>query len=189
MLFLFGMNSPSLSNLCGMGTLVSYHWAMLLRALATSSAIPTSQLNNYSYLEALQGYEKCWGSYEFYQRHLWIYRSFPGGFSSKESACKCRRCRFDSRFGKMPWRRKWQPTPVFLPAEFHRQRSLIGYSSWGHKRVRHNLETKQQQQQIELVQIWAPTQLDVKQSLNLTFPSQRKKIIKQLFSYYLLFTL
>jgi len=59
MLFLFGMNSPSLSNLCGMGALVSYYWAMLLRALATSSAIPTSQLNNYSYLEALQGYEKC----------------------------------------------------------------------------------------------------------------------------------
>ena len=28
------------------------------------------------------------------------------------------------------WRRKWQPTPVFLPGEFHRQRSLVGYSSW-----------------------------------------------------------
>ena len=187
MLFLFGMTSPSLSNLCGMGALVSYYWAMLLRALATSSAIPTSLLNNYPYLEALQGYEKCWGSYEFYQRHLWIYRSFPGGFSSKESACKSRRCRFDSWVGKIPWRSKWQPTPVFLPRKSHGQRSLVGYSPWGHKRVRHNLETKQQQQ-IALVWIWAPTQLDVKQSLNLTFSSQRKKIIKQLFSYYLLFT-
>ena len=186
MLFLFGMTSPSLSNLCGMGALVSYYWAMLLRALATSSAIPTSLLNNYPYLEALQGYEKCWGSYEFYQRHLWIYRSFPGGFSSKESACKSRRCRFDSWVGKIPWRSKWQPTPVFLPRKSHGQRSLVGYSPWGHKRVRHNLETKQQQ--IALVWIWAPTQLDVKQSLNLTFSSQRKKIIKQLFSYYLLFT-
>ena len=31
------------------------------------------------------------------------------------------------------WKRKWQPTPVFLPGEFHRQRSLEGYSPWGHK--------------------------------------------------------
>ena len=33
----------------------------------------------------------------------------------------------------MFWRRKWQPTPVFLPGEFHGQRSLAGYSPWGHK--------------------------------------------------------
>ena len=33
----------------------------------------------------------------------------------------------------MPWRRKWQTTPVFLPGKFHGQRSLIGYSPWGHK--------------------------------------------------------
>ena len=35
--------------------------------------------------------------------------------------------------GKIPWRRKWPPTPVFLPEEFHGQRNLVGYSSWGHK--------------------------------------------------------
>ena len=34
---------------------------------------------------------------------------------------------------KIPWRRKWQPTPVFLPGEFHGQRSLAGYSPWGRK--------------------------------------------------------
>ena len=34
---------------------------------------------------------------------------------------------------KIPWRRKWQPTPVFLPGEFHGQRSLASYSPWGHK--------------------------------------------------------
>ena len=33
--------------------------------------------------------------------------------------------------GKIPWRRKWQPTPIFLPGEAHRQRSLLGYSPWG----------------------------------------------------------
>ena len=37
------------------------------------------------------------------------------------------------------WRRAWHPTPGFLPGESHRQRSLAGYSPWGHKRVRHNL--------------------------------------------------
>ena len=35
--------------------------------------------------------------------------------------------------GKIPWRREGQPTPVFLPGEFHGQRSLAGYSPWGHK--------------------------------------------------------
>ena len=32
-----------------------------------------------------------------------------------------------------PWRRAWQHTPVFLPGEFHGQRSPVGYSPWGHK--------------------------------------------------------
>ena len=34
---------------------------------------------------------------------------------------------------KIPWRRKWQPTPVFLPRELHGQRRVAGYSPWGHK--------------------------------------------------------
>ena len=38
------------------------------------------------------------------------------------------RCRLDPWVGKIPWRRKWQPTPVFLPEESHGQRSLVGYS-------------------------------------------------------------
>ena len=48
-----------------------------------------------------------------------------------------RRPGFDSWVGKSPWRREWQPTPVFLPGEFHPQRSLVGYSPWCH-RVRHD---------------------------------------------------
>ena len=35
--------------------------------------------------------------------------------------------------GKIHWRRKWQPIPVFLPGKFHGQRSLAGYSPWGHR--------------------------------------------------------
>ena len=59
---------------------------------------------------------------------------FPGGTSGKEHACHCRRHKgygFDPWVGKIPWRRKWQPTPVFLPRESHEQRSLAGYSPWG----------------------------------------------------------
>ena len=65
-------------------------------------------------------------------------RGFPGGGSSKEPACQCRRCkrlRFDPWVGKIPWRREWQPTPVFLSGEFHGQRNLAGYSPWGRKEL------------------------------------------------------
>ena len=51
-------------------------------------------------------------------------------------ACQCRRCQrhsFDPWVGKIPGRRKWQLTLVFLPGESHGQRSLAGYSPWGHK--------------------------------------------------------
>ena len=49
-----------------------------------------------------------------------------------ERACLQRgRPGFDLWVGKMPWRRKWQPTPVFLPGEFHGWRSLVGYGPWG----------------------------------------------------------
>ena len=40
-----------------------------------------------------------------------------------------------SLVGKIPWRRGWQPTPVFLPGEFHGQRSLADYSLFGHKKL------------------------------------------------------
>ena len=61
---------------------------------------------------------------------------FPGGSVGKESACQCRRPRFDPWVGKIPWRRAWQPTPVFLPAESLGQRSLAGLQSTGLCRVR-----------------------------------------------------
>ena len=61
---------------------------------------------------------------------------FPGGPSGKEPACQQRRHRrheFDPWAWKVPWRRAWQPTPVFLPGESHGQRSLEGYSPQGCK--------------------------------------------------------
>ena len=60
-------------------------------------------------------------------------RGLPWLFSGKEPACQCRRCGFNPWVGKIPWRRKWQPAPVFLPGKSHRQRSLAGCSPWGRK--------------------------------------------------------
>ena len=60
----------------------------------------------------------------------------PGGTSGKEPACQCRRPKrrgFHPWVGKIPWRRAWQPTPVFLPGESHGQRSLAGYSPQGRR--------------------------------------------------------
>ena len=62
----------------------------------------------------------------------------------KESSFQCRRHELSPWVRKIPWRRKWQPTPVFWPGKSHGQRSLVGYSLWDCKRVRHNLATKQQ---------------------------------------------
>ena len=66
----------------------------------------------------------------------WWSLGFSGGASGKESAWECRRYKrhkFSPWVGKIPWRRAWQPTPVFLPGESHGQRRLAGYNPWGHK--------------------------------------------------------
>ena len=63
---------------------------------------------------------------------------FQGGTSGKVSPCQCRRRKrrkFDPRAGKIPWSRKWRPTPVFLPRKFHGQKSLVGYSPWACKEL------------------------------------------------------
>ena len=57
----------------------------------------------------------------------------PWWLSGKEFAFQCRRHWFDPWVGKILWRRKWQPTPVFLPGISHGQRSLAGYSPRGCK--------------------------------------------------------
>ena len=69
-------------------------------------------------------------------KHLKIYQGLPWWSNGKESALQYRGCRFNPWVGKVPWRRKWQPTPVFLPGESHGLRSLVGYSPQG-RRVGH----------------------------------------------------
>ena len=53
----------------------------------------------------------------------------------KESACQYRRLGLSPWVGKIAWRRKWKPAPIFLPRKFHRQRTLSGYSPWSHKEL------------------------------------------------------
>jgi len=60
-----------------------------------------------------------------------VSRDFPGSSAGKESACG--RPGFDPWVGKIPRRRKWLSTPVFLPRKSHGQRSLAGYGPWSHK--------------------------------------------------------
>ena len=57
---------------------------------------------------------------------LWQVKSLPAMQETQEM-------QFDPWVGKIPWRRQWQPTPVFLPEKSHGQRSLAGHSPWDHR--------------------------------------------------------
>ena len=77
------------------------------------------------------------------------YLDLPGGSDIKESAWQCRRPGFDAWLGKIPWRREWQPTLVFLPGKSHGQRSLAGYSPGGRKE-------SDTTEQLNNIIIWVP---------------------------------
>ena len=66
-------------------------------------------------------------------RQIYPLSHFPGGSDSKSICLQCRRPGFNPWVGKILWRRKWQPTPVFLPGKFHGWRNLVGYSPWDPK--------------------------------------------------------
>ena len=78
--------------------------------------------------------------------------SFPGGTVVKESAWQYRKSGFNLWVRKLPWRRKWQPTPVFLLEKSYRQRSLVGYSPWDCQ----ELDTPERQS-THCVYVWAPS--------------------------------
>ena len=70
------------------------------------------------------------GIYKYTSRYI---LGFPGG---SDGVClQCWRPRFNPWVKKIPWRRRWQPTPVFLPGKFHGWRSLEGYSPWDCKEL------------------------------------------------------
>ena len=65
--------------------------------------------------------------------HVLCHAEFPRWLNGKEYTCQCRRLRVNPWVRNIPWSRKWQPVPVFMPGNFHGQRFLGGYRSWGHK--------------------------------------------------------
>ena len=72
----------------------------------------------------------------------WREEGFPGGSDSKRICLQCRRLGFSPWVGKIPWKREWLLTPVFLPGEFHCQRGLVGYNPWGHKESTERVSTQ-----------------------------------------------
>ena len=97
---------------------------------AYSNSSPSSLWCHQTISASVGPFSSCLQS--FWRRYMWL--------SGKKSACQWR-CRFHPWVGKIPWRKKWQPTPVFLPGKSHEG---MGYSPLGCKRVEHNLVAKQQ---------------------------------------------
>ena len=67
--------------------------------------------------------------------YIFKYIDFPGGSDSKASVYNAGSLGLIPESGRFPWRRKWHPSPVFLPGKPHGQRSLVGYSPWGRKEL------------------------------------------------------
>ena len=116
-----------------------------VRLFSTPWTAPTRLLRPWdSSAQIAPGFRVC--LLTFFLTTGFFYDGLPWWLRGRESTCRCRRCRLDSWVGKIPWRRKWQPTLVFLPEKSHGQRSLVGYGQQGHKRVRYDLVAKQQQE-------------------------------------------
>ena len=95
--------SRLLNNTLRIQSHVSFFWNILARSWSSPSSLTRPSTSKPS----------------------WV---LPGGLGRKESTCNAG---FNSWVRKIPWRKKWQPTPVFLPGKSHGQRSLAGYSSRG----------------------------------------------------------
>ena len=77
-----------------------------------------------------------WSNVEcIYSKLLWLKEGLRRWLSGKDFTCQCQRQRFDPWVGKIPWRRKWQSTPLVLPGKSHGQANLAGYSPWDHKEM------------------------------------------------------
>ena len=106
-------------------------WSGLPKIILHSS-LAKAVSNSVTPFNCLAGHPYNWNGLNVWSRPNHI-TGLPWWLSGKESACQCRRHKFDPWVRKIPWRRKWQPTVVFLPGKSHGQRSLVGYSPWGHK--------------------------------------------------------
>ena len=122
-------------------SLLAVWWSSipLTHQLMTS---PFKPLNGHSTTASLQIYEKyCFIWFHIlshFKRTVHIIGASQAATSGKESAYQCRRykrCGLNPWARKIPWRRKWQPIPVFLTVESHGQRSLVDCSPWGCKEL------------------------------------------------------
>ena len=123
--------------------------ARVLEWVAISFSRGSSQLRDWTLVSCIAGrHFTIWATREVLKFHLSCalaltimmdkesHLTNPGGTSGKEPNCQGRRHnrhRFYPWVRKSPWRRWWQPTPVSLPGKSLGQRSLLGYSPWGHK--------------------------------------------------------
>ena len=91
------------------------------------SYLPTNPFSSLKYYHFLES-RNCPLLSLYFRHWLQSLRSFPGSTSGKEPACQCRRQGLNPWVRKMPWRRAWQSTSVFLPGESYGQRCLVDYS-------------------------------------------------------------
>ena len=123
-------------------------WLILFKQQTTTVLcyLLTLRLIFWKYLTTLSGIVVLWlGLYHISWRYF-RWKGIPWWFRDKESTCNggdAEDTGSNPWVRKIPWKKKWQPTPVFLPGKSHGQRSPAGYSPWGHKRVGYN--NKQQQ--------------------------------------------
>ena len=142
-LWYYGSNQVTLwTSYPGPGYWKGIYWVALTRWHEVSCELGHLQSN------LLARRRKSKGSLFFLCLDLsWIYwrkpilRGLPSWLSGKESTRQCRRCKFDPWIRRISWRRKWQPTPIFLPGKSHGQRSLAGYNPWGCNIVRYDSVT------------------------------------------------
>ena len=118
-------------------TLPEYCWYLSLLAPAAAAAAKSLQLCP-TLCDPIDSSPPGFPSLGFSRQEHWSglppnSYGLPRWLSGKESTCHCRIHGFNPWVGKIPWRRKWQPTSVFLPGKFHRQKNLVGYSPWDHK--------------------------------------------------------
>ena len=137
------MPSKTISGCCRRGS--GCHWGSPTTPdtswVQEEQSCDTRRGSNFLQRTELPEVSGTWGCVASNDHIIWL----PWWISGKESTCQYRRWRFAAWVGKIPLRRKWQPTPEFLPGESHGQRSLVGYiQSTGSPRGRHYLGTKQE---------------------------------------------
>ena len=113
---------------------------MLFSVVAVVVCIPTNSIRGFPFLHTSPAFIACrlldrsHSDWREMVPHILVSRGFPGGSSGKETTCHAGDVTdlgLLPGLGRFPWRRAWQPTPVFFPGESHEQRSLAGYSPWG----------------------------------------------------------